>query len=196
MLKNFLIICICVCCVISIFALPHRWTYDNVQIAFSRIDDQSSVVRDDFNTASLLSYYWIDRLSIDYSAGDRIGIGRGDGSDPNKPTNMLVYWFYNIHTTDLDDPSSYYRYEVLYYSDDEAAAFAYDMFNTVFEYSSVIDWASADNILQNVTLGVVSVVQFVGLVVALLFTGVYFIFDVFTVAVVLVQQALWLLGFI
>lgn len=196
MLKNFLIICICVCCIISVFALPHRWTYENVQIAFSRIDDQSSVVRDDFNTASLLSYYWIDRLSIDYNAGDRIGLGIGDGTDPDIPPNVVVYWFYNIYTTDLDDRSTYYRYEVLEYSTPEAAVFAFDMFNTIFEYSSVIDWASADNILQTVALGVVSVVQFVGLIVALLFTAIYFIFDVFTVAVVLVQQCLWLLGFI
>lgn len=196
MLRNFLIICICVCCIIAVFALPHRWTYENAQIAFSRIDDKSSVVRDDFNTISLLSYYWIDRMSIDYNAGDRIGLGIGDGTDPDIPPNVVVYWFYNVYTTDLDDRDSYYRYEVMEYSTSEAASFAYDMFNTVFEYSSVIDWASADNILQNVTLGVVSIVQFVGLVVALLFTAIYFIFDVFTVAVVLVQQALWLLGFI
>lgn len=54
MLRNFIILSICVCCVLSVFGLDGNWTYDGLKGAVESVSDETYFLQTNFNKVSLL----------------------------------------------------------------------------------------------------------------------------------------------
>lgn len=199
MLRNFLIICICICCLISIFALTNnRWNYEGFRTAIAEIDDESDIIRDDFNTISLLSYFWGDRISITndmYNQGYRIRLipGTVDGA----PALQYVYGIVNVdsNTGTLDDFTDIIEMHVFIYNDEKHFEDAYNLTAFVINHSSVLDMSDSESIFTDIAFGVVFLVQAIATILAILYTLIYILFDMFSVGVVVIRSCLWILGF-
>lgn len=183
MLKRFLIICVCVCCIISVMGLSsNRFNYEGVQTAANSIIGSSDVVRDDINTIAILSYYWGDRVGVTYDY-ENITLMY----DNNK---TLIYRYY------YRSDNSIINEQIVEYSTPERAQDAFNMIGDIILSSGVIDYESADNILEKIALGIASIVDLIKTIIAILFTFIYMIFDIFSVGIVVVRSVLWVVGFI
>lgn len=200
MIKRFLVLCICVCCIISVFALPHRWNYDGLQTALHNVTDESGAVRDDFATIALLSYYWEDRLVVDYD-NENIVIRKEFGvvGDPSAPDDILYGINYSYQIVYSDDPPIFedYRNETFYFSDEAARDRAFRTLTMVFDNSRTLDGAPDEStVIGEIAHGIIFVYHTLMFLVAIAMTFVYFFFDIIGVGLILIKEMFWLLGFI